>query len=125
MLSYNAGCDSGLGVRVRRVSFVPSESMTYSSGLPSRALTKAIMLPSGDHRGVRFPSGPSVKRLTPVPSAFMTRICMRPEIRRMNRILEPSGDHCGELSRRRHVLVRFLVPPPSTSVTKMSVLYKH
>jgi hypothetical protein len=77
-------------------------------------LTKAILVPSGDHAGKVSLVVLSLESIVcPDPSAFMTQMVSLPSITLEKAIFLPSGDQAGLQVLLAPVFVRRICPDPS------------
>ena len=77
---------------------VPSASMTNTSVVPARLLSKAMRVPSGDHAGAKSLSGPSVSLVRLAPSGSIKYTSARGSRALVKAMRVPSGDHRGPVS---------------------------
>src|SRR5437773_10154826 len=85
------------------------------------SLRNAILLPSGDHAGLRSTwAGSLVSWTTAEPSVFITKIWYTPSRALTEAILVPSGDHAGWLLYPPGVLVNCVGAVPSALIVKTS-----
>src|SRR5436189_2294938 len=77
-------------------AFDPSAPTAQTSRTPvPRSLTKAMVLPSGDHAGSESNAGSPAITWSPEPSAFITWMSKLPFAFERYAILEPWGDQVG------------------------------
>src|SRR6516165_2692720 len=72
--------------------------MTKTWPFPGLLLSKAILSPPGDHRGVPDEAPKNVSRAGAEPSAFATQISRLPERSDSKATRLPSGEYCGNKS---------------------------
>src|SRR5277367_4403921 len=75
VLGFQAGEMHVAFENVSRLGWLPLESVTYSSGLPSIEEEKTILAPSGDHGGVVFVPLKRGKEITVLESMEYMQMC--------------------------------------------------
>src|SRR5437016_3052122 len=76
----------------------PVAGITYTSWFPSKSLSKAMKLLSGDQVGNSSYPGSLVTGVAPVPSALATQISVENPQSLLHAILVPSGEYAGSKS---------------------------